>query len=127
MPDAPPPLPKSQPSFSRRNSTMLKLLGVGALILLMLIPLLMIEGVLNDRLGRRNEAVTDITASWGKESRDKIVFGRSGGDDNASNRQTRESGMIGIGIANRVFVGCQHEIVHAVQANPFKRDAKGIR
>jgi inner membrane protein len=46
---------------------MLKLLGVGALILLMLIPLLMIEGVLSDRLARRNEAVADITASWGKE------------------------------------------------------------
>jgi inner membrane protein len=67
MPDAPPPLPKSQPSFSRRNSTMLKLLGVGGLILLMLIPLLMIEGVLNDRLARRNEAVADITSSWGRE------------------------------------------------------------
>jgi inner membrane protein len=67
MPDAPPPLPKSQPFFSRRNSTVFKLLGVGALILLMLIPLLMIEGVLSDRLARRNEAVADITASWGKE------------------------------------------------------------
>jgi inner membrane protein len=67
MPDAPPPLPKSQPFFSRRNSTVFKLLGVGALILLMLIPLLMIEGVLSDRLSRRNEAVADITASWGKE------------------------------------------------------------
>ena len=67
MPDAPPPLPKSQPFFSRRHSTVFKLLGVGALILLMLIPLVMIEGVLNDRLARRNEAVADITASWGKE------------------------------------------------------------
>ncbi|HKP04069.1 MAG TPA: cell envelope integrity protein CreD [Chthoniobacterales bacterium] len=67
MPDAPPPLPKSQPFFKRRSSSMLKLLGVGALILLMLIPLLMIQGVLNDRLERRNEAVNDITASWGKE------------------------------------------------------------
>lgn len=67
MPDAPPPLPKSQPGFSRRNSTMLKLLGVGGLILLMLIPLLMIEGVLNDRLARRNEAVADITSSWGRD------------------------------------------------------------
>ena len=46
---------------------MLKLLGVGALILLMLIPLLMIEGVLSDRLARRNEAVNDITSSWGKD------------------------------------------------------------
>jgi inner membrane protein len=46
---------------------MLKLLGVGGLILLMLIPLLMIEGVLNDRLARRNEAVADITSSWGRD------------------------------------------------------------
>ena len=46
MPDAPPPLPKSQPSFTRRHSTILKLAGVGALILLFLIPLAMIEGVL---------------------------------------------------------------------------------
>jgi inner membrane protein len=46
---------------------MFKLLGVGGLILLMLIPLAMIEGVLNDRLARRNEAVNEITASWGKE------------------------------------------------------------
>src|SRR5678815_3480871 len=67
MPDAPPPLPKSQPFFKRRSGTMLKLLGVGALILIMLIPLAMIQGVLSDRLQRRNEAVTDITASWGKD------------------------------------------------------------
>jgi inner membrane protein len=67
MPDAPPPLPKSQPFFKRRHMTMLKLFGVGALILVMLIPLLMIQGVLNDRLARRNEAVDDITASWGKD------------------------------------------------------------
>src|SRR6267143_1737243 len=67
MPDAPPPLPKSQPFFKRRNSTILKLLGVGALILIMLIPLAMIEGVLSDRLARRNEAVSDITSSWGKD------------------------------------------------------------
>ena len=67
MPDAPPPLPKSQPFFKRRHLTMLKLFGVGALILLMLIPLAMIQGVLNDRLARRNEAVDDITASWGKD------------------------------------------------------------
>ena len=32
----------------------------------MLIPLAMITGVLSERLGRRNEAVEDITASWGK-------------------------------------------------------------
>lgn len=64
---APPPLPKSQPSFGKRHSTIIKLLGVGALVLVLLIPLAMITGVLSDRLMRRNEAVADITASWGKE------------------------------------------------------------
>ena len=64
---APPPLPKSQPSFGRRQSTIIKLLGVGALVLVLLIPLAMITSVLSDRLMRRNEAVADITASWGKE------------------------------------------------------------
>ena len=67
MADAPPPLPKSQPFFKKRHLTTLKLFGVGALILVMLIPLLMIQGVLNDRLARRNEAVDDITSSWGKD------------------------------------------------------------
>ena len=64
---APPPLPKSQPSFGRRQSTIIKLLGVGALVLVLLIPLVMITGVLSDRLSRRNEAVADITSSWGRE------------------------------------------------------------
>jgi inner membrane protein len=63
----PPPLPKSQPSFGKRHSTMIKLLGVGGLVLILLIPLAMISGVLSDRLMRRNEAVAEITASWGKE------------------------------------------------------------
>ena len=64
---APPPLAKSQPSFTRKHSTIIKLIGVGALVLVLLIPLEMITGVLSDRLSRRNEAVAEITASWGKE------------------------------------------------------------
>lgn len=61
-----PPLPpKTQPSLQRQNSTILKLLGVGALILVMLIPLVMINGVLQERLTRRNQAVAEITAAWG--------------------------------------------------------------
>ena len=70
MPEAetpPPPLPKSQPSFGKRHSTIIKLLGVGALVLILLIPLAMITGVLSERLQRRNEAVADITSSWGRE------------------------------------------------------------
>jgi inner membrane protein len=58
---------RSQPSFGRRHSTIIKLLGVGALVLVLLIPLAMITGVLSDRLSRRNQAVADITSSWGKE------------------------------------------------------------
>lgn len=46
---------------------MIKLVGVGILVLLLLIPLAMITGVLSDRLKRRNEAVADITSSWGGE------------------------------------------------------------
>jgi len=46
---APPPLPKSQPSFTRRNKTIIKLLGVGALVLALLIPLELITGALSDR------------------------------------------------------------------------------
>src|ERR1700736_5266089 len=66
-PTVPPPLPKSQPSFGKRYRTIIKLIGVGALVLVLLIPLAMITGVLSDRLQRRNEAVADITSSWGKE------------------------------------------------------------
>jgi inner membrane protein len=66
-PVAPPPLPKSQPSFGKRYRTIIKLIGVGVLILLLLIPLGMITGVFNERLMRRNEAVADITSSWGRE------------------------------------------------------------
>src|SRR5690242_19581181 len=66
-PVAPPPLPKSQPSFGKRYRTIIKLIGVGVLILLLLIPLGMIKGVLWDRLNQRNEAVSDITSSWGKQ------------------------------------------------------------
>src|SRR5437867_13450199 len=64
---APPPLPKSQPSFGKRYSTIIKLLGVGALVLMLLIPLAMITGVLRERLQRRTEAVADITSSRGSE------------------------------------------------------------
>jgi len=69
MPEAvaPPPLPKSQPLFGRRYSTILKLLGVGGLVLVLLVPLAMITGVLSERLQRRNQAVGDITSSWGRE------------------------------------------------------------
>ena len=43
--------------------------GVAVLILLLLIPLNMVRSVLHERLGRRNEAVADITSSWGRDQK----------------------------------------------------------
>lgn len=43
-----------------------KVAGIAFLILIMLIPINMVESTLNERLQRRDEAVADITSSWGK-------------------------------------------------------------
>lgn len=51
----------------KRCATLFKMAGVTLLILLLLIPLGMIRSVLQERLGRRNEAVAEITSSWGRE------------------------------------------------------------
>jgi inner membrane protein len=52
-------------SFLKRCATIFKLAGVIFLVLLLLIPLGLIRSVLQERLGRRNEAIADITSSWG--------------------------------------------------------------
>ncbi|NQU11006.1 cell envelope integrity protein CreD [bacterium] len=59
-------------AFANRCATHLKMAGVIILILLLLIPLVMIRSVVRERLGKRNEAVADITGSWGRSQR---VFG----------------------------------------------------
>ena len=51
--------------YSQRIIT--KVLGVLLIVLVLLIPLSMIESTMHERLQRRDEAVADITASWGKE------------------------------------------------------------
>jgi len=84
---------------------MIKLFGVGALVLVLLVPLLMITGVLNDRLMRRNEAVSDITSSWGKEQnligpvlgipyqfKFKVVKEIAGPDGKMERREVEETG-----------------------------------
>jgi inner membrane protein len=53
-------------SFLTRSATLLKIAGVAVLILLLLIPLSMVQSILRERLARRNEAVADITSSWGR-------------------------------------------------------------
>lgn len=56
-------------SFLKRSATLFKMAGVAVLILLLLIPLTMVRSVLQERLGRRNEAVANITSSWGREQK----------------------------------------------------------
>ncbi|MBI3851085.1 MAG: cell envelope integrity protein CreD [Verrucomicrobia bacterium] len=56
-------------AFLKRCATVFKLAGVAVLILLLLIPLSMVRSVLHERLGRRNEAVADITSSWGRDQK----------------------------------------------------------
>lgn len=60
------PGPSAASTFLTRSATLFKIGGVAVLILLLLIPLGMVRSVLHERLGRRNEAVTDITSSWGR-------------------------------------------------------------
>jgi inner membrane protein len=77
-PAGPPPVPKPQESLSafgfilsflRRSATVFKMAGTLILALLLLIPLSLVRSVLQERLGRRNEAVVNITSSWGREQK----------------------------------------------------------
>ena len=47
------------------NSQLLRVLLIGFLILLLQIPIVMIRGVIGEREETRNEAVKDVTSSWG--------------------------------------------------------------
>jgi len=58
----PPPVPNP---FVRRMGTALKMGVMVFLILFLLIPLGMIRSVLRERVGRRDQAVAEISASWG--------------------------------------------------------------
>jgi inner membrane protein len=59
-------------SVKNRHSIILKMGLIAILVLLLLIPLLMVRSVLEERLGRRDAAVQEITSTWGKE---QIVMG----------------------------------------------------
>jgi len=56
-------------AFLKRCATLFKMVAVAVLILLLLIPLNMVRSVLHERLGRRNEAVVNITTSWGGDQK----------------------------------------------------------
>ena len=71
FPTPPPvPPPANPPAASRLaalgSSMLVRMVVLGILILLSLIPLSMISSVLGERLARRNEAVAGITATWGE-------------------------------------------------------------
>ncbi|MFH0964283.1 MAG: cell envelope integrity protein CreD, partial [Planctomycetota bacterium] len=57
-----PPIP-----FLKKHALTFKLAWVLFLVLVLLIPLAMIRSLLRERMGRRNQAVADITSSWGRE------------------------------------------------------------
>ncbi len=57
-------LQKKLTSFIR-DSAMVKVITIGILILLLMIPTLMIQDLMRERLNRRNEAVTEISGKWG--------------------------------------------------------------
>jgi inner membrane protein len=69
MSESKPPIIAETSSLLKRWATTFKMVCVAVLILLLLIPLGMVRSVLHERLGRRNEAVTDITSSWGRDQR----------------------------------------------------------
>jgi inner membrane protein len=52
-------------SFLERHAVTFKMAWVIFLVLVLLIPLGMIRSILQERMGRRNEAVAGITAAWG--------------------------------------------------------------
>jgi inner membrane protein len=56
-------------AFLKRCATIFKMTGVAVLILLLLIPLRMVSAVLCERLVRRDQAVADITSSWGRDQK----------------------------------------------------------
>ena len=63
--DTPPPAFWSPTRFFEQHAVTLKLAWVLFLVLILLIPLAMIRGVLQERKGRRDGAVAEINSSWG--------------------------------------------------------------
>ncbi len=52
-----------------RNSVMFKVLSIGFLILLLLIPTAMVEGLIRDRQYRQSETIQEVSSLWGNPQR----------------------------------------------------------
>ena len=50
--------------FWNRNRIVLKSFWIGILVLILLIPTLLINGLINERQGRKNDAVAEISSRW---------------------------------------------------------------
>lgn len=68
----PHPDPIDSPRWVAASRTIFRLMAIGGLVLLLLIPLGMIRSVLRERQSSRNQAVAEIAGSWGAE---QVVFG----------------------------------------------------
>jgi inner membrane protein len=67
MEKTPPPLPSESSSAWFSQATIgFKLFCILALVLLLLVPLGMIGSILDERLQRKNEAIKEITSTWGQ-------------------------------------------------------------
>ncbi len=60
----PPPLPQPE-HFFQRNANSLKGVIIFFLMLILLIPTAMIEGIISERQGRQNEAIGEVAGKWG--------------------------------------------------------------
>ena len=65
--DARPEMAGSPKSVFERHAVTIKLGWVLCLVLVLLIPLGMIHSILRERMNRRNQAVAEITSTWGNE------------------------------------------------------------
>ena len=66
--NVPPALPPSRfILYCQRSGTAAKMVAVLVLLLLLLIPLNRIESVLQERMQRRSQAISEITSTWGNE------------------------------------------------------------
>jgi inner membrane protein len=64
-----PPLLPSSVRFARRNAAALRLLLVGGLVLVLLVPLRLVENTLRERLARHDAAIGEIAQAWGRAQR----------------------------------------------------------
>ena len=116
-------------SFLKRCATMFKMAGVALLILLLLAPLAMIRSVLQERLGRRNEAVANITSGWGG---DQTIIGpvlivpyryavRTWKEQAAAGGKIERVEVVGSAVANAYFLPAAMKIDGALDPAELHR------